>query len=121
MKQNVSHLPRDLSRMVSWSLTRLGKAIAEVYGEETYERIEQIRLSMQDTIGSESFVLRNALFSLQAELSKLDRNQLYQIAHGFSLIMELINACESAYRIFRINQREDKKSTLTGLRVFIMY
>ncbi len=94
--------------MVSWSLTRLGKAFAEVYGKETYERIEQIRLSMQDTIGSESFALRNALLSLQIELSKLDRNQLYQIAHGFSLMLELINACESAYRIFRINQREEK-------------
>ncbi|WP_165482442.1 phosphoenolpyruvate carboxylase [Legionella bozemanae] len=108
MKQNVSHLPRELSRMISWSLTRLGKAIAEVYGKETYERIEQIRLSMQDTIGSEPSVLKNALLILHVELSKLDRNQLYQIAHGFSLIMELINACESAYRIFRINQREEK-------------
>ncbi|KTD71212.1 phosphoenolpyruvate carboxylase [Legionella tucsonensis] len=108
MKQNVSHLPRELSRMVSWSLTRLGKAIAEVYGKETYERIEQIRLSMQETIGSEPFALRNALHSLQVELSKFDRNELCQIAHGFSLIMELINACESAYRIFRINQREEK-------------
>ncbi|QLZ67747.1 phosphoenolpyruvate carboxylase [Legionella sp. PC1000] len=108
MKQNVSHLPRELSRMVSWSLTRLGNAIAEVYGEETYERIEQIRLSMQDTIGSEPFALRNALLGLQTELSQLDRNQLYQIAHGFSLMMELINACEGAYRIFRINQREEK-------------
>ena len=108
MKQNVSHLPRELGHMVSWSLTRLRKAIAEVYGEETYERIEQIRLSMQDTIGSETFALRNALFSLQIELSKLDRNQLYQIAHGFSLMMELINACENAYRIFRINQRKEK-------------
>ncbi|KTC85308.1 phosphoenolpyruvate carboxylase [Legionella cincinnatiensis] len=108
MKQNVSHLPRELSHMVSWSLTRLGKAIAEVYGKETYEIIEQIRVSMQDTIGSKALELRNALLSLQSELSKLDRNQLYQIAHGFSLMMELINACESAYRIFRINQRKEK-------------
>ncbi|CAM2878039.1 phosphoenolpyruvate carboxylase [Legionella steigerwaltii] len=108
MKQNVSHLPRELSRMISWSLTRLGKAIAEVYGKETYERIEQMRLSMQNTIGSEKSALRNALSNLQIELSKLDKNQLYQIAHGFSLMMELINVCESAYRIFRINQREEK-------------
>ncbi|KTD69873.1 phosphoenolpyruvate carboxylase [Legionella santicrucis] len=108
MKQNVSHLPRELSHMVAWSLTRLGKAIAEIYGKETYEIIEQIRLSMQDTIGSNAFELRNALLSLQLELAKLDRNQLYQIAHGFSLMMELINACESAYRIFRINQRKEK-------------
>ncbi len=97
--------------MVSWSLTRLGKSIAEVYGEEAYERIEQIRLSMQDTIGSETSVLRKALHSLQIELSKLERKQLYQIAHGFSLMMELINACESAYRIFRINQRKEKVYT----------
>ncbi|PWY57670.1 phosphoenolpyruvate carboxylase [Legionella qingyii] len=108
MKQNVSHLPRELSHMVSWSLTRLGKSIAEVYGKETFERIEHIRLSMQDTIGSETIALKKALHSLQVELSKLDRNQLCQIAHGFSLMMELINACESAYRIFRINQRKEK-------------
>lgn len=94
--------------MVSWSLTRLGKTIAEVYGKETYEIIEQIRVSMQDTIGSKALELRNALLKLQIELSKLDKNQLYQIAHGFSLMMELINACESAYRIFRINQRKEK-------------
>ncbi|WP_115705448.1 phosphoenolpyruvate carboxylase [Legionella sainthelensi] len=108
MNQNVSHLPRELSHMVSWSLTRLGKTIAEVYGKETYEIIEQIRVSMQDTIGSKALELRNALLKLQIELSKLDKNQLYQIAHGFSLMMELINACESAYRIFRINQRKEK-------------
>ncbi|KTD56049.1 phosphoenolpyruvate carboxylase [Legionella sainthelensi] len=108
MNQNVSHLPRELSHMVSWSLTRLGKTIAEVYGKETYEVIEQIRVSMQDTIGSKALELRNALLKLQIELSKLDKNQLYQIAHGFSLMMELINACESAYRIFRINQRTEK-------------
>lgn len=108
MKQNVSHLPRELSHMVSWSLTHLGKAIAEVYGKETYEIIEQIRVSMQDTIGSKALELRKALLSLQIELSKLDRSRLYQIAHGFSLMMELINACESAYRISRINQRKEK-------------
>lgn len=85
MKENVSHLPRELSRMVFWSLTCLKKAIAEVYGKETYERIEQIRLSMQDTIGSESLSLGKALHSLQIELSKLEKKQLYQIAHGFPL------------------------------------
>ena len=94
--------------MVFWSLTCLGKAIAEVHGKEVYERIEQIRLNMQETIGSEPSTLKNALSSLQIELSRLDRNELYQIAHGFSLMMELINACENAYRIFRINQREEK-------------
>ncbi|TSF93097.1 phosphoenolpyruvate carboxylase, partial [Salmonella enterica subsp. enterica serovar Agona] len=108
MKENVSHLPRELSRMVFWSLTCLKKAIAEVYGKETYERIEQIRLSMQDTIGSESFSLGKALHSLQIELSKLEKKQLYQIAHGFSLMMELINTCENAYRIFRISQRKEQ-------------
>ncbi|CDZ76609.1 Phosphoenolpyruvate carboxylase [Legionella massiliensis] len=111
MRQNISYLPRELSRMVSWSLSRLGKAIVEVYGKDAYERIEQIQLSMQDTIGSETSVLRDVLHSLQIELSKLDRKALYQIAHGFSLMMELINVCESAYRIFRINQREEKAYT----------
>jgi phosphoenolpyruvate carboxylase len=108
MKQNISHLPRELSRMVSWCLTRLEKAIIEIYGNETYEIIEQMQLSMQDTMGVESVALKNALLSLQIKLSKLNRSKLYQIAHGFSLMMELINACESAYRIFRINQRENK-------------
>lgn len=108
MDQNISHLPRELSRMISWSLSRLGQAIAEVFGKETYERIEHIRLSMQNTIGCDTLTLRKALSQLQNELSKLDRKQLYQIAHGFSLMMELINACENAYRIFRINQREKK-------------
>ncbi|KTC82634.1 phosphoenolpyruvate carboxylase [Legionella cherrii] len=108
MKQNISHLPRELSHMISWSLTRLGNAIAEVYGKETFERIEHIRLSMQNTIGNEAYSLRAALSSLQMELSELDGTQLYHIAHGFSLMMELINACENAYRIFRINQRKEK-------------
>nr|UVT38012.1 Phosphoenolpyruvate carboxylase [uncultured bacterium] len=111
MQHNISYLPRELSRMISWSLNRLGKAIAEVYGEEAYQRIEQIRLSMQDTIGSETSALRDALHSLQIELSTLDMEALYQIAHGFSLMMELTNTCENAYRIFRINQREEKTYT----------
>lgn len=109
MTQNISHLPRELSHMVSWSLARLGKAIAEVYGNEAYKRIEQIRLSMQDTIGGKPFTLRKILHELQIELSRFDIDELYQIAHGFSLMMELINACENAYRIFRINQRKEKK------------
>lgn len=120
MDQNISHLPRELSRMISWSLSRLGQAIAEVFGKETYERIEHIRLSMQNTIGCDTLTLRKALSQLQNELSKLDRKQLYQIAHGFSLMMELINACENAYRIFRINQREKKYMTINPRRS-IMY
>lgn len=108
MKQDVSHLPRELGRMVSWSLSRLGKAIEDVYGIEAYERFEHIRIAMQDTIGRDALTLKNALLELQANLSTLNRQQLYQIAHTFSLMMELINACESAYRIFRINQREER-------------
>ncbi|RAP34545.1 phosphoenolpyruvate carboxylase [Legionella quinlivanii] len=108
MKQNVSHLPRELGRMVSWSLSRLGKAIEDVYGIEAFERFEHIRIAMQDTIGRDALTLKNALLELQTSLSTLNRHQLYQIAHAFSLMMELINACESAYRIFRINQREER-------------
>ncbi|MBO9666719.1 MAG: phosphoenolpyruvate carboxylase, partial [Bdellovibrio sp.] len=72
-------------------------------GRKAFERIEKIRRFVK------SPATRNlkGLISLKDQLSKLSPDEQYQVAHAFALMLELINACEAAYRTHRL-KIEDK-------------
>lgn len=101
-------LPTELTQLVSWSVKILGQVIQSHYGEELYNLLEDLRLGMRATVGKSDESLRSALRETQERIAKLNSQQLHQLTHSFSLMLELVNACENAYRIKRLNQREDK-------------
>ncbi|WII72193.1 phosphoenolpyruvate carboxylase [Bdellovibrio sp. 22V] len=95
-------LPKELTSLVNWSVTELGKVIAEKLGQKGYTRIERIRRFVKSPEGQK----KEGLLKLKKDLEKLSAVDQYAIAHAFSLMLELINSCESAYRTYRLQQEE---------------
>ncbi|MEK2689507.1 phosphoenolpyruvate carboxylase [Bdellovibrio sp. GT3] len=104
-------LPRELTQLVDWSVTELGKVIEFELGKAGFVRIEKIRRYVK----SDKSKSLKGLQALQTDLQKLSISEQYQIAHAFSLMLEIINSCESAYRAYRLKSEssaaKDQKHT----------
>jgi phosphoenolpyruvate carboxylase len=98
-------LSRELKDLVRDSVQVLGEVIAAEWGTKTYLKIEGLRKKMRVTRGLSHQRILNLLereyTSLKAE--RLEERQ--KIAHSFAIILELMNACEAAYRSHRIRER----------------
>ncbi len=94
------NLPKELTRLVDWSVRLLGQQIRGQLGTSKFRRIERIRVLVKSPKG-QSLV---GLQALQKELAKLSGDEQWEIGHAFALMLELINTCESAYRCHRLRQ-----------------
>ena len=100
-----SDLPAPLRRLVREAVALLGDVIREEAGPQIYADVEEIRKWMKATRSATSKKTHESLqkaFHLLKRSSKADR---LAIAHAFSLMLELMNTCENAYRTYRIRQR----------------
>ncbi len=96
------HLPAELRELVKHSVTQLGLVIKHRAGAKQFNRIENIRRQMASLRGadlSQQHAILSATLSRFRSLSPEDR---CTISHSFSLMLELINACENAFRSYRI-------------------
>ncbi|UYL10475.1 phosphoenolpyruvate carboxylase [Bdellovibrio sp. SKB1291214] len=109
------NLPQELTKLVDWSVTELGKVIEFETGKSGFKRIEKIRRYIKSPAGQKI----EGLKSLQAELANLSEKEQYQIAHAFALMLEIINSCEAAYRTYRlkIEDRDIESATHTYGRI----
>ncbi len=98
-------LAPELRSLVKQSVALLGEVIREELGRESYEVIEAVRREMtrlRKTSPDASYtILRRELERLRG-LSKEERRG---VAHAFALMLELMNACENAYRTWRLRDR----------------
>ncbi len=94
----------ELKQLVSDSIKTLGLGIREIYGSKLYEVIEEVRLKMKHVRAKDQFVVLEALNTTYKEFEKFNSEDLHIIAKSYSLMLELINACEAAYRIYRLDQ-----------------
>lgn len=99
-------IPSQLQHLVYWAVDILGQAIREEYGEDTYREVETLRKKMKLNRGRDSKLVHQSLRKNGATLSRMKNTKLYQIAHSYGVMLELINRCESAYRVFRLGQKE---------------
>ncbi len=99
--------------MVSQSVALLGEVIRDRCGKSEFDRIEKIRLLMT-SFRDESLEYREAaLTRLFKELKKLPAAPRARIVHSYTLMLELMNAAENAYRSYRLRQSpEDKTPTI---------
>ncbi|MEK2644001.1 phosphoenolpyruvate carboxylase [Bdellovibrio sp. BCCA] len=104
-------LPKELTSLVDWSVSELGRVIESELGTKGFQRIENIRRYVKSDNGQSL----QGLLKLKKDLASLSSKERYDIAHSFSLMLELINACEAAYRTFRLKE-EFKKETLESHR-----
>lgn len=105
----MNHIPKELQSLVYWAIRLLGQSIKDQYGTETFNRIEKLRKQMKTIRAAQESEVIKVLQSNSKNLGKLSNKELYRICHAFSLMLELINRCESAYRYSRLQGKEHKE------------
>jgi len=105
-KQNKAELSPELRKVVKWSVAILGNVIEEELGKKSYVRIENIRQRMAALRGTKSEIVSRELRKTFAELKKLNGTERMGIARAYTLMLELMNCCENAYRTYRLKHRK---------------
>lgn len=103
-------LPKDLKDLVDKSITLLGEVIKEEGGVKLYNRVELIRKSMADYRSLSSSAKEASLDELYSQIKNFDGETQHKIVTSFSLMLELMNVCEAAYRTYKIRQKRIYKS-----------
>lgn len=93
----------QLKQLVFISVKVLGEAIRDVHGDKLYHEVERLRVTMKKVRGAEADLVERELNKIYRSLSKTSSEELRQIAKAFSLMLELINTCETAYRSFLLS------------------
>lgn len=99
------HLPVDLTELVNKTLSLLGQAIQNEYGKSTYNDVEKIRSIYKKIRHSSTAKMAKAHQGVFEFLTSKKPKEKFRIAHSFTVSLELINACENAYRSFRLKQK----------------
>ena len=95
-------IPSELKDLVFQSVKLLGIAIQDIYGLKMFNEIERLRLAMKAVRNQETDIVHNALEDVYRKMKKSNEEDLHKIAKAFSLMLEIINACETSYRTFRL-------------------
>lgn len=114
-----SEIPQELKELVSKSVKLLGKAISVVYGEELYRQIEKLRLKMKEVRKKDSLTVSICMESVYQELKNYRSDDLHKIAKSFSLMLEVINSCEAAYRTHRLQDNKVNASVHPNSLVYV--
>ena len=106
-------LSRELTQLVSKTILTLGRVIEAECGRAVFVEVESLRLKMTELRKSGSKVSSSraetqtfrVLNSCLESLAKQSPENQFRVAHSFALMLELMNACENAYRTHRLKIR----------------
>lgn len=99
----MKNLTPELKALVHQSVRQFGLVVRRELGEEKFRRIERIRRRM---VNLRDLSLENStrhLETLYRELAGCPADERLEIARAFTLMLELMNACENAYRSHRLS------------------
>lgn len=99
-------ISKNLQELVSWSVAILGNAIKKEYGITTFNRVEKLRVQMKKIRGHDPEIVYKKLELELKKMQKYSDLELKRICYSFSLMLELINRCEVAYRDSRLENYE---------------
>lgn len=120
MNQEIKHLPKELKNIVGKLVAILGDVIKEEGGKELYQKVEKIRVLMTD-YRSASKEAKEKILQKTYKLLEKENNQVReQVALSYTLMLELINACEAGFRTYKLQQRE-RPSKVTRQANSIVY
>ncbi|MBC19990.1 MAG: phosphoenolpyruvate carboxylase [Planctomycetaceae bacterium] len=100
------NLPKELQALISWSVELLGRAIKDEYGSTTYNQVEKIRQTMKGLRGASPDKVFDVLLKEKKQLGRRTDVFLSQLTNSYTLMLELINRCETAYRTYRLQGLE---------------
>lgn len=101
---HVEHLPKELRRVVRKMTFLLGQVIREQEGNAFFEKVESYRKTLKSLRAKKK---RSDLDLLSKKLKRETPENQLKIAHSFSLLLEVVNSCESAYRTWRQRQKSN--------------
>lgn len=116
---NKIEISAELKEIVSLSVKSLGQAIEEVYGQETFQEVEVIRREMKSVRAASADKVLRTLEHRHSKMKSKSDKKLHQISKSFSLMMELINSCEAAYRIYRLGGKKYEQGVKPYSLVFV--
>lgn len=97
-------LPEALHRLISTSLALFDAVIKEQAGDDFFQKLDALRHDMK----SESKLNPESWSSLLAQtyhdLGAMNGSLQQNLVQSFTLMIELINACETAYRSYRLSR-----------------
>jgi phosphoenolpyruvate carboxylase len=99
-------LSNELRTLVKTSVSCLGQVIEKELGKKAYTRIETIRKRMAQTRGKTTAQTTLELKTTYQELKRLSATDRQAFAVSYTLMLETMNACENAYRTFRLRMRQ---------------
>lgn len=102
-------IPTTLQHLVYWAVNILGKVIRDEFGENAFKEIERLRTHMKKIRGLEADLVHKSLRKQSAQFRKMSTKRLGEIAHSYGVMLELINRCESAYRVSRLGEKESSE------------
>lgn len=113
-KLNVEHLPKELRRVVRKMTFLLGQVIKEIEGPAFFDKAEAYRKALKSLRVKKT---KKDLDRLSLKIKKESSKDQLKLAHAFSILLEVINSCESAYRTWRQRQKSiySQKATQVDL------
>ena len=92
----------QLRRLVSQSVALLGETIRENLGNAAFARIEATRREMAAIRNASDNRAARVLTEQLRMLKKLSKQERAEFARAYTMMLELMNACENAYRSHRL-------------------
>ncbi len=122
MEKKVKHLPKELKVLVNKVVALLGEVIKEEGGNALYHDVELIRAQMIKYRGASDTSKDKILSQVFNKLNKTDKESKHQIAHAYTLMLELINTCEAAYRTYRLKESHtiEYKGRQDNMMVYVL-
>lgn len=96
------HTPIELRELVKTSVALFGKVISEAVGDKQYRQIESIREVMASLRDKKESEVTPILRSTLSQIERMKTGDRRIMARAFTLMLELINTCENAYRSVRL-------------------
>lgn len=112
-------IAQELKQLVFDSVKLLGEAFRDIYGESLFQEIESLRLKMKKVRGKEAHLVQKTLDEVYLELQNDKTLKLHQKAKSFALMLELINACEVAYRTSRLQKYKISAQTRPEALIYV--
>jgi phosphoenolpyruvate carboxylase len=100
-------LPEELRHLIGETVAVLGNVVREEAGDSVFKVTESTRKKMTRLRGATYDREVKALRSLYSRFEELNQADRCSVARSFSLMMEITNLCENAYRSYRLKYRHD--------------
>lgn len=94
-------LAQILKNLVSQSVAEFGHVVEHQLGRQKFLMIENIRKKMAALRSVTSDESDQELLNTYHQFRNMSRHSRYEVAHAFTLMLELMNSCENAYRSFQ--------------------